>query len=155
MKKTIQEFLDSTDVAIAGASIKKDNFGRSLMKELSKAGYQVHPVNPGYDEIEGIKCVGSVGELPPRVESVILAVTPALTEKIVQQCIGTSVKRVWMIKGMGRGAYSEHAHQLCRENNIDVVHGFCPMMFFGEGFHKFHLWMRKTFSKLPEEYVLN
>jgi len=155
MKKTIQEFLDAKDVAIAGASAKKDNFGRSLMKELSKSGVQVHPVNPGYDEIDGVACVGSVKELPANVESVILAVPPALTEEIVQQCIGTAVKRVWMIKGVGRGAYSEKAHQLCRENDIEVVYGFCPMMFFGTGLHKFHLWMRKNFSKLPEEYILN
>ena len=155
MKKIIQEFLDAKEIAIAGASTNKDNFGLSLMKELTKSGVQVYPVNPGYDEIEGIACVDSVKELPEKVESVILAVPPALTEEIVQQCVGTSVKRVWMIRGVGRGAYSEKALQICTENDIEVVYGFCPMMFFGKGFHKFHLWMRKNFSKLPEEYILN
>jgi predicted CoA-binding protein len=155
MKKTIQEFLDAKDVAIAGASTNKDNFGRSLMNELSKSGYQVHPVNPGYKEIEGVACVDSVKDLPATVESLILAVPPALAEEIVQQCIGTSIKRVWMIKGVGRGAYSEKAHEVCKEHNIEVVYGFCPMMFFGKGMHKFHLWMRKNFSKLPAEYILN
>lgn len=155
MKKVIQQFLDAKDVAIAGASPNKDNFGLSLMKELSKSGYHIYPVNPRYDEIEGIACASTVKDLPAKVESVILAVPPPLTEEIVQQCIGTAVKRVWMIKGVGRGAYSETAHQLCRENDIEVVYGFCPMMYFGQGLHKFHLWMRKNFSKLPEEYILS
>ena len=155
MKKIIQEFLDAKEIAIAGASTNKDNFGLSLMKELTKSGYHVHPVNPGYDEIEGISCVNSVMDLPEEVESVILAVPPALTEEIVQQCVGTQVKRVWMIRGVGRGAYSEKAHQICTDNDIEVVYGFCPMMFFGKGLHQFHLWMRKNFSKLPVEYILN
>jgi predicted CoA-binding protein len=155
MKKIIEDFLNSKSIAIVGASTNKDNFGLSLLKELSKIGYRVHPVNPGYDEIEGLPCVDSVKELPEDVEGVILAVPPTLTEEIVMECVETPVKRVWMVKGVGKGAYSEAAHQVCSEHNIDVVYGFCPMMFFGKGLHKFHLWMRKNFSKLPEEYIVN
>ena len=46
MKKTIQAFLDTKQVAIAGASNNRDNFGRFLMKELSARNYEVYPVNP-------------------------------------------------------------------------------------------------------------
>lgn len=155
MKATIQAFLDDKDVAIVGASEKRDNFGRSIMVELSKSGYRVHPVNPNCEEVEGVKCVPSVRELPEQVKGVILAIPAALSEEVVSQCAGTPVRRIWMIKGMGKGAYSEKAHELCKENNIDVVYGFCPMMFFGKGFHQFHLWLRKTFSTLPAEYQLN
>jgi len=55
---------------------------------------------------------------------------------------------------VGRGAYSESAHRKCRENGIDVVYGFCPMMFYGDGMHKFHLWLRKRFGKIPAEFQL-
>ena len=155
MKKTIQSFLDSGKIAIAGVSPKKDNFGRSLMTELEKIGKEVYPVNPKYDQIEGKNSLKSVRELPPDVESLILAVPPELTEEIAEQCIGTGIKRVWMIKGMGRGAYSEKAHATCTENNIEVVYGFCPLMFFGSGGHKFHFWLRKTFGKLPAEFQIS
>jgi predicted CoA-binding protein len=155
MKKTIQAFLDGKKIAIVGASNNKDNFGRSLMEELSKKGYQVFPVNPGCEEINGTACVATVRDLPSEVENVILAVPPALTEEIIQQSIGSAVKRVWMIQGVGRGAYSEKAHKVCTENGIEVVHGFCPFMFFGEGMHKFHFWIRKTFGKLPAGYRIS
>lgn len=155
MKQIIEDFLNDKKVAIVGASGKKDNFGRSLMAELSKLGYEVVPVNPLCDEVEGVPCVPSVRELPEGVKGVILAVPAALSEEVVEQCTGTPVKRVWMIKGMGRGAYSEKAHEICKSNNIDVVYGFCPMMFFGKGMHQFHLWLRKTFSKLPPEFSMN
>lgn len=154
MKDIIQEFLKEKKVAIAGASGKKDNFGRSLMLELIKKDYEVFPVNPKCKEVEGRDCVATIKDLPADVESVILAVPPSLTDEIVEQCIGTSIKRVWMIRGVGKGAYTEKAHQLCMDNNIKVVYGFCPLMFYGEGMHKFHYWMRKTFGKLPAEYQL-
>ena len=154
MKKTIQKFIDDKKLAIVGASNNKDNFGTFLLKELKKLGYEPVPVNPGCEEIEGIACVPTVKELPPEIENVILAVPADLTGKIAEEAIGTPVKRVWMIRGFGKGAYSEETHELCRNNNIEVVHGFCPMMFFSKGAHKFHFWLRKRFGKMPAEYLV-
>lgn len=155
MKETIQNFLENKKVAIAGASPKKDNFGLYLMKELTKLGNEVYPVNPRYDEVEGKKCLSSFRELPAGVENLILAVPPELSEELVEQLPGSGIKRVWMLKGMGKGAYSEKAHATCKENQIKVVYGFCPMMFYGGGGHKFHHWLRKTFGKLPGEYLVS
>jgi len=153
MKDTIQAFLDNRKLAIAGASNKKDNFGKSIMNELTRLEYEVYPVNPHCEQINGTKCFPSVKMLPQEIENLILAVPPSLTEEIVDQCMGTPIKRIWMLKGVGNGAYSEKAHATCRENNIEGVYGFCPMMFFGKGGHKFHLWIRKTFGKVPAEYM--
>jgi len=155
MKNTIQAFIDQKKVAIAGASNNKDNFGTSLLKELAKKDYELFPVNPRCKEIEGKPCVPSVKELPEDVENLILAVPSNLSEKIVDQCIGTAIKRIWMIRGVGKGAYSEKAHKICREQGIEVVYGFCPLMFYGDGMHKFHFWLRKNFGKIPEEYQMS
>jgi len=155
MKNTIRAFIDQKKVAIAGASNNKDNFGTSLLKELAKKDYELFPVNPRCKEIEGKPCVPSVKELPEDVENLILAVPSNLSEKIVDQCIGTAIKRIWMIRGVGKGAYSEKAHKICREQGIEVVYGFCPLMFYGDGMHKFHFWLRKNFGKIPEEYQMS
>jgi predicted CoA-binding protein len=152
MKKTIQAFLDHKKVAIAGASPNKENFGLFLKKELEKTGNQVIPVNPKHKEIDGVACCPSVKDLPPDVENLILAVPPKLSEEIAEQLVGSRIKRVWMVKGVGKGAYSEKAHQLLSENQIHVIYGFCPMMFYGHGMHKFHFRLRKIFGKLPSEF---
>lgn len=154
MKQIIQDFLESKKVAIAGASPNKDNFGLYLTKELHKLGNEVYPVNPRYEEVEGKKCLHSVQDLPAHVENLILAVPPELSDEIARQAVGTGIKRIWMVKGMGKGTYSEAALHTCKENQIDVVYGFCPMMFYGGGGHKFHLWLRKTVGKLPPEFTL-
>ena len=155
MQQTIQSFLDQPKIAVAGASVNPANFGRSLVVELAKLDYDVYPVNPGYPEVEGRTCVPTVKDLPEDVENLILAVPPHLTDEIIEDCIGSSVKRVWMIQGVGRGAYSTAAHEKCKANGMNVVYGFCPMMFFGKGLHRFHFWLRKRFGKIPPEFKLS
>ncbi len=88
MKSTIQAFLDSGKVAIAGASHKKDNFGKFLMTELQKIGKEVYPVNPNYDKIDALHCAPTVTELPAEFENLILAVPPELSDEITRQMQG-------------------------------------------------------------------
>mgnify|MGYP006280309993 CR=1 FL=1 len=152
MKKTIQAFLDTKQVAIAGASNNRDNFGRFLMKELSARNYEVYPVNPHCEEIDGIPCAAKVKELPEGIENLILVVPPSLTDEIIEQSLNTSIRRVWMHRGVGRGAVSKNAIEVCSRNGIEVVYGFCPMMFYGKGAHRFHRWIRERFGKVPAEY---
>lgn len=155
MKDSIQAFLDDKKLAIVGASPNKENFGKYLIAELLKLDYSPIPVNPKYDEVEGVKTIPSVKELPPDIENVILAVPSSLCVEIVDQCIETPIKRIWMIRGMGKGTYTETAHKKCMDHEIEVVHGFCPMMFFGAGMHKFHFWLRKRFGKMPAEFLIS
>lgn len=152
MKEIIQAFLDQKAIAIAGASENKYNFGGSLMKELIGFGYRVLPVNPKYDEVQGVPCAANPKALPPDVDSMIVVVSPGITLEIVKDSVGSGIKRIWMHKGSGTGSFCQEALDLCRENNIDVVYGLCPMMFFGKGVHKLHLWWRTAIGKVPVEF---
>ena len=155
MNKTIDAFLESKEIAIAGVSPKKGNWGMALTNELTKKGYTVYPINPNHKEINGIKVFESVSELPGSVESLILAVNPKLAQEYISACAGTSVRRVWMNQGVGEGAFSKEGVELSKKNNLDYVYGFCPMMFFGGGLHKFHYWMRRNLGKTPAEFSKN
>jgi predicted CoA-binding protein len=155
MKETIDAFVASRKIALVGASPNKDNFGLGLMKELIKEGREVFPVNPNYEEINGTPCYYSVAALPIEVENVVILVNPDLAIEITKQCIESSIKRVWLFQGFGKGSFSNEALEILKENKIDYVYGFCPMMFMGKGFHKFHYWLKSTFSKQPPEFSMN
>ena len=142
-------------MAIVGVSPRKENWGKALMVELEKLEYKVLPVNPKFDKIEDEKCYSSVADLPEEIENVIIAVNPELAEALIDQFEGSSVKRVWFQRGMGKGSYSEKAAEKLKEYKIEVIHGFCPMMFAGGGFHKFHFWLRKNLGKTPAEFSVN
>ncbi len=155
MKQTIDAFIAADKIAIVGASPRPGNFGLGLMKELKKEGYTVYPVNPKCNEIEGEKCYPTVADLPEGVENVLVVVNPALAEEIAQQCVNSGIKRVWLHQGAGKGSYSPKAIAILKDNKLEYVYGFCPMMFIGKGLHKFHFWMRKNLGKKPVEFSTN
>lgn len=154
MRQIIESFINSKDIAIAGVSTDSTKWGSVLYRELTKKGYNVYPINPQIDEIDGAMCYRSVANLPDHVENLILATPPSATECIVKECKETGIKRIWMHRGGGgTGAQSDAAIKFVRENNMELVYGLCPMMFLhGGGIHRFHLWLKKISGKLPVEY---
>lgn len=153
MKSVIEDFIREKNVALVGASRDAGKWGSALLRLLKKKGYRLYPVNPNADRIEGEQCYVGVKELPEEVTSVIMTVRPEITEKVVKECSGGGIKRVWMHAGAGgKGSASKAAKEYCRQNGIDVVYGLCPMMFYPPaGIHKLHFWFRKLLGKLPEE----
>ncbi len=154
MRNIINEFIKNKELGLIGASRNKNKWGNILLKELMKKGYNVHPVNPNYDSIEGIKCYSSVRELPKNVKNVIIALKPKIVMEVVKECYNAGIKRIWLHKGAGgQGSQSKEVIEFCSRNKIELVHSFCPLMFFHPaGFHKLHFWFNKLFGKLPEEF---
>ena len=153
MRNTINQFINDKNIALIGVSKNKQKFGNALLKELTKKGYNVYPVHPELKEVEGSKCYSTIDDLPDSVKNLLLVVQPQVTEEIVSQINPQKIQRVWMHKGAGSGSASDKAIEDCRKKGIEVVYGFCPMMFVSpSGMHGFHFWMRKTFGKLPLEF---
>ena len=154
MNAIIDKFTSDKNIALIGVSSDKQKFGNFLLREFAKKGYHVFPVHPSLDEVEGIRCYSGVKSLPDQVTNLIIVVNSIVTEQIVSQLKDTSIKRVWMHRGAGKGSASLAAIELCKSSGIEVVYGFCPMMFFApSGIHSFHLWIRKRFGKVPAEYI--
>ena len=153
MRGTISRFVDDKNIALIGVSKDKTKFGNILVKELTNKGYTVFPVHPELKEIEGKKCFPSLDDLPQNVENLLLVVKPKATEEIVSSLNPLKIRRIWMHKGMGSGSSTLQAIEICRNKEIGVVYGFCPMMFLSNsGIHRFHKWMRETLGKTPKEY---
>jgi len=124
--ETIKKFLDKNNtIAFIGATVNKDKWGYKKYKEIKKAGFRVYPINPKYDNIDGDKCFPSLNSLLEFLhktpDMVITIVPPGLTEKIVEQCKVLGIDKVWMQPG----SESEKAIKLCKDNEIEVVHGTC------------------------------
>ena len=120
-------FFKPKGVAVIGATGNKNKVGYSIVKNLTM-GYkgEVYPVNPKYDEIEGMPCYPSVEEVPDPVDLAIIFVPASKVPDIVKQCAGRGIKGV-MIQSAGfaevgkRGiALQEELVQIAREKRIRV-----------------------------------
>ena len=148
LRDEIADFLGRKRIAVVGVSTDAPSFSRGLFNEFVARGYDVIPVNPKADEIEGRRAYASVRDIDPRPEAVLIMTPAARTDEVVHDCAESGVHSVWMYRAGGKGAVSASAVEFCREHGIHVIPGECPYMFFENcGFpHSFHGWMRKTFS---------
>ncbi len=143
----IDAFLTQHRLAVVGVSRGGKKFGNLAYRELKTKGYQLFPINPNADSIEGDRCYPSLTALPEPVDGVLIVVPPAETEQVVQDAAAAKIRRVWM----QQGAESEAAIRFCQQNGIDVVHNECILMFaeptaFG---HRMHRWVWGLLGKLP------
>jgi uncharacterized protein len=147
-KSVVQDFLAQKTLAVVGVSRGGKKFGNMAYRELKAKGYHVIPVHPSAEVVEGDKAYPNLAAIPEKPGGVLVIVSPAQAEKVVQDAAKAGISRVWL----QQGAESPAAIQYCKDNGIKVVHNECIMMFaeptgFG---HKAHRWVWGVLGKLPK-----
>lgn len=120
---TAEEILQTKkSYAIIGASNEMLKYGYELVVTLNDAGYNIFPINPKYEEIEGVKCYPSLKELPEKPEVIIIALAPHNTERVIKE-INNSIGIYWLPPN----CYNGNTINFCKENKYDFVYNVCPI----------------------------
>jgi len=128
----VYDFLAQKRIAVAGVSRNKSHHpvGNLIYQRLKATGHDVFAVNPHMTTFEGDRCYPDLLAIPGGVEGVVIITRPELTQHIVRDCHKAGVRRVWMHRGQGKGSsVSDEAADFCRQHDISVIAGACPMMF--------------------------
>lgn len=120
----IKEFLKQKNVAVAGSFRSREKVAYRILLKLKAAGRNVYPVNPSLGVVEGLACSASVSGITSKIDAIDIVTPPAVTEKIVLECIKRNIKNVWLQPG----AESEKAMDDCRNNGINVIYGACLLV---------------------------
>ena len=80
-------------VAILGASNKPDRYAYKALKMLQQYGHTPLPVNPAFDEIEGIKVSKTLDDLH-QIDTVTLYMNPQRLAEQVERIIRLKPRRV-------------------------------------------------------------
>ena len=140
----VNDFLAQKRIAIAGVSRNAGHHpvGNLIYERLRKTGHDVFPVNPHMQTFEGNRCYPDLQSIPGGVDGVVIITRPEVTERIVRDCSAAGVPRVWMHQSLGTGSsVSSAAVDYCRQHDIRVIAGACPMM-YGDGVDFGHTCMR-------------
>ncbi len=70
--------------AVVGVSQDPARYGHEVFAALINKGYQVYPINPKYEEVDGQRCYPSLVALPEKPEVVVVTVPPGVTETVVE-----------------------------------------------------------------------
>ena len=149
----VEDFLAQERIAVAGVSRSGNEAANAIYRKLRDAGYQVCPVNPNADQVEGDACFSDVRSIPGGVDGVVIATHPNVTDQIVRECAENGISRVWLHRSFGEGSVSKEALDYGAEQGLSIIPGGCPMMFcepvdFG---HKCMRWVLNLTGGLPKE----
>lgn len=149
--ESIASFLAGKRVAVAGVSRKADIAANAVFKKLKDSGYEVFPVNPNTEEVEGVRCYPDVGSIPGDLDGVVIATHPDVSAGIVRQCGDRGVKLVWFHRSFGNGSVSEEAIRECERLGIECIVGGCPLMFCEpvDIGHKCMRWWLQRSGRVP------
>lgn len=130
IKDAAAEFLAKKRVAVTGVSRTPGEHGSNVVyTRFRDRGYEVFPVNPNAEEVEGDRCYPDLKSIPGGVEAVVIATRPEIADETMRECAELGIRHVWMHKGPGPGSVSESAAASGREQGITVIDGGCPLMF--------------------------
>ena len=132
LDEKVNDFLSQKRIAVAGVSREKSHHpvGNLIYHRLRTTGHEVFAVNPHMASFEGDHCYPDVQSIPGGVDGVVIITRPQVTERIVRDCVTAGVRRVWMHQSRPSGSsVSSTAVDFCRQHNISVIDGACPMMF--------------------------
>lgn len=153
LRDRIADFLAHRRLAFVGLSSDEKAFSRYVDKALVERDYDVVPINPHCDAIGERPCHASLADVDEPVYWALIMVPPDASVSAVQDCIVAGVNRIWLHRGAGPGSDTDEAIALCREHNVEVVPGQCPMMFLNdvEFFHAIHAAIKKLGGSYPTD----
>lgn len=154
LQAKVDDFLAQKRIAVAGVSRNNSHHptGNLIYRRLKETGHAVFPVNPHMQTFEGDRCYPDLMSIPGDVDGVVIVTRPEITRQIVHDCQRANVRRVWMHQSVTKGAsVSPEAAEYCRQHDISVIAGACPMMYvehadFG---HRCMRWILELTGKLP------
>src|SRR5258705_3645584 len=83
----LSPLLEPRSIAIVGASPREHSTGQSMLRTLKdlRFGGPIYPINPRYEQIEGLTCYSSLEALPAAVDLAVLAVSHQKLEEQLEQ----------------------------------------------------------------------
>jgi predicted CoA-binding protein len=154
VKQAATEFLAHKRIAVTGVSRNPQGHGSNVVyQRLKDRGYEVFPINPNADAIDGDPCYHDLKSVPGGVEAVVIATSPAHAEATMRECVELGIRHVWMHRSVGGGSVSDTATEYGRQHGVTVIDGGCPLMFdptadFG---HKVMRFVFTTSGKVPKK----
>jgi acyl-CoA synthetase (NDP forming) len=97
--EAMEAIFNPRSVAVIGASDNPGKLGSHVMKSLIQGGYpgRIYPINPGKDEILGIKTYPSLLQVPEEIDLSIIVLPAELVPKTIKECKEKGVKGIVLI----------------------------------------------------------
>jgi uncharacterized protein len=144
----IQGFVNTRKFIMAGVSRNTKKFGYQTYQNLLDKGYDIIPVNPNADEINGTKCYRTISDVPSGITHLLIMTSKDQTDALVREAAKKGITHIWV----QQTSNTKDTEKIAAELNINLVQNKCIHMFTDpvNSVHKFHKSILKLFGILPK-----
>ena len=86
-------------IALFGASVRPDSLALKLQRRIISRNQTFFPINPKYEEIDGIKAYPDLNILPETPDLVVFMTNPQISLSLLDQVATKKVKKIWFQPG--------------------------------------------------------
>jgi len=90
---------DDTSVAVVGATDDPAKYGSVIYRDLKNKGFEVYPVNPSRDTVDGDAAYRNLEALPETPTIVNIVVPPRATLGVLEKALELGYRNVWVQPG--------------------------------------------------------
>ncbi len=108
-------------IAVVGASARPARPSNGVVGYLRDAGYEVWPVNPTVDEIDGMRCYPSLADLPEAPDLVDVFRRLEDVPAVAIEAVAVGAKALWTQLAL----WSPEAANIAHEAGLTVVMDRC------------------------------
>ena len=99
MPHPLDSFFAPESIALIGASRDHEKIPGRLLSMLRKNEYpgKLYPINPNYDDIDGLKCYKSIADIGAPIDLAIILIPARAVLGALEQCAAAGVKNAVII----------------------------------------------------------
>lgn len=103
--------------AVVGANQNSEKYGSIIYKRLKEKGYEVYPVNPLYETVDGDPCYKDLSSLPKLPEVIDLVVSAKRVKPFLEEAAKLGIKYIWFQPG----TYDDEVLVLAESLGLETV----------------------------------
>lgn len=104
-------------IAIIGASTDRNKFGNKAVRAFQQQGYEVFPVNPKEETVEGLRAFKSIADVPVRPQMISVYLPPPVLLKVLPDIAAKGCDELWL----NPGTESDEVLAAAERLNLNVV----------------------------------
>lgn len=84
----LHKIFEPQSVAVVGASERESSVGAQVLRNIRDGGFagEVYPVNPKHEQVQGLRCYGSVGQIDHAIDLVVIAIPAPAIPQVMREC---------------------------------------------------------------------